>query len=280
MRVRSLVLMAVCGAICFAQGQQTDDQIPRVPPELGPVNESAAAPKAAPKLGIEEHLGTVVPLDLEFYDEQGNLTALRNVITKPTIVTFVYYRCPGICSPLLTELTRVVDQMSLEPGIDYQILTISFDHREKPDMAASKKESYLSSLHRRIDPAGWRWFTGDSLSIQRLTDSAGFYFKRDGNDFIHAGALIILSPAGKVTRYINGIQFLPFDVKMAVIEAAEGRTGPTIAKLLKFCYSYDPEGRTYALNVTRISGVIIVGLVLAFVVVFVLRPKKKIAERH
>jgi protein SCO1 len=177
-------------------------------------------------------------------------------------------------------LSRVVDQMDLEPGKDFQIVTISFDHREKSDLAASKKESYLSSLHRKIDPAGWRWFTGDSVSIQRLTDSAGFYFKRDGENFIHAGALIVLSPTGKVTRYINGIQYLPFDVKMAVIEAAEGRTGPTIAKLLKFCYSYDPEGRTYALNVTRVSGVIIVVLVLIFVGVFVFRPKKKIAERQ
>lgn len=234
---------------------------------------------ARPAIGIEEHLGTMVPLDVELYDERGYLTPLSTVITKPTIVTFVYFRCPGICSPLLTELSRMVDQVDLELGKDYQIVTISFDHREKPDMAASKKESYLSAMHRRVDPAGWRWFTGDSASIRRLTDAAGFYFKREGNDWIHAGALIVLSPAGKVTRYVNGVQYLPFDVKMAVLEAAEGRTGPTIAKLLTFCYSYDPESRSYALNVTRIAGVVTVVLVLAFVVVFIVRPKQKTAER-
>jgi len=232
-----------------------------------------------PEIGIQEHLGTVIPLEVELYDEQGHLTALRKVITKPTIVTFVYYRCPGICSPLLTELSRVVDNIDLELGTDYQIVTISFDARETPDLSASKKESYLGALRHKVDPAGWRWFTGDSVAIDRLTDAAGFYFKRDGLDFVHAGALIVLSPEGKVTRYINGIKYLPFDVKMAVVEAAEGRTGPTIAKLLAYCYRYDPEAGTYALNVTRVSGIVIVILALAFVIVFVLRPKKLIAER-
>jgi protein SCO1 len=244
----------------------------------GPVLASPVS-HVRPEIGIEEHLGTTLPLDAELYDESGAITTLRSVITKPTILTFVYFRCPGICSPLLTELSRIVDQMDLEPGVDYQIVTISFDHRETPDLAASKKESYLAAIKRHVDPSAWRWFTGDSATIDRLTDSAGFYFKRDGENFIHAGTLIVLSPAGKVTRYILGIQYLPFDVKMAIIEAAEGKTGPTIAKLLKFCFSYDPEGRRYSLNVTRIGGIVVVVLVLVFVSIFIIRPKKKIAER-
>jgi protein SCO1 len=238
------------------------------------------ASRAKPEVGVEEHLGTTIPLDAEFYDEHGNLTPLRSVIDKPTVLMFVYFRCPGICSPLLTEVSRIVDGLDLELGKDYQLVTIGFDHREKFDMAASKKESYLASMKHKVNPAGWRWFTGDSATIQRVTDSAGFYFKRDGNDYIHAGVLIVLSPTGKITRYLNGVQFLPFDVKMAVAEAAEGRTGPTIAKLLKFCYRYDPEGRTYALNVTRVSGVVIVVLVAVFVGLFVIRPKKKRAEER
>ena len=240
---------------------------------------SVKAQTARPEVGIEEHLGTYLPLDVQLYDEKGYLTPLRSVITKPTIITFVYFRCPGICSPLLTELSRVVDQMDLDLGKDYQIVTISFDHREKPEMAAEKKESYLSAMKHRVDPAGWRWFTGDSLSIHQVTDSAGFYFKRDREDWIHAGALIVVSPQGKVTRYINGVQYLPFDVKMALLEAAEGKATPTISKLLTFCYSYDPEARTYALNVTRISCVVILLLALGFVGVFIVRPKLKSAER-
>ena len=263
MQHRGVVTSVLCAALSVALMQPLRAQGTQVRPEIG----------------IEEHLGTLLPLDVELYDEQGHLTALRKVITKPTIVTFVYFRCPGICSPLLTELSRVVDNISLVLGTDYQIVTISFDPRETPDLAASKKESYLGALRHKVDPAGWRWFTGDSVAIHRLTDAAGFYFKRDGEDFVHAGALIVLSREGKVTRYINGIQYLPFDVKMAVVEAAEGRTGPTIAKLLAFCYRYDPEARTYALNVTRVSGIVIVALAAIFVIVFVRRPRKVTAER-
>jgi protein SCO1/2 len=174
----------------------------------------------------------------------------------------------------------MIDQMDLEIGKDYQVVTISFDHHEKPPMNAQKKESYLGILKKPIDPAGWRFFTGDSASIHRLTDAAGFYFKADSNQWIHAGALIVLSSEGKVTRYINGVQYLPFDIKMAVVEASEGRTGPTIAKLVKFCFRYDPEARTYALNVTRVSGLVVLGLVGVFVVVLLVRPKKKTAERQ
>jgi protein SCO1 len=240
----------------------------------------AQTARVKPEVGIEEHLGTTVPLDAEFYDEHGYLTPLRSVIDKPTVLMFVYFRCPGICSPLLTEVSRIVDKLDLELGKDYQLVTISFDHRENSEMAAAKKESYLSAMKHKVNPAGWRWFAGDSATIQRVTDSAGFYFKRDGNDFIHAGVLIIVSPTGKITRYLNGIQFLPFDVKMAVAEASEGRTGPTISKLLTFCYSYDPEGRTYALNVTRVAGLVILILVGAFVGLFVIRPKKKTVEER
>ena len=231
-------------------------------------------PAVTPEIGIVEKLGQTIPLDEEFYDESGNVVQLRQVITKPTIVTFVYYRCPGICSPLLTELADVVEKMDLELGKDYQILTLSFDPSEKPELAASKRENYLSAIAKPVNAQGWRFFTGDSANIRRFTDATGFYFKRDGKDWIHAGALIFLSPQGKVTRYINGIQYLPFDVKMAVVEASNGKVGPTIARILKFCYSYDPEGRTYALNITRIGMVATLVLVAVFVAVFVLKPRR------
>lgn len=231
-----------------------------------------------PPIGIEEKLGQTIPLDEEFYDESGNLVSLKQVINKPTIVTFVYYRCPGICSPLLTEVSRIVEKLDLEPGKDYQILTLSFDPGEKPDVAAAKKENYLSSIVRPVKPDAWRFFTGDSANIRRLTDAAGFYYKRDGANWIHAGALVFLSPEGKITRYLNGIQFLPFDVKMAVLEASSGRVGLTVSRLLRFCYSYDPEGKKYALDVTRIAMTATLLGVAVFVVVFIVRPRKHVAR--
>jgi protein SCO1/2 len=123
-------------------------------------------------------------------------------------------------------------------------------------------------------PAGsWRFFTGDSASIAHFTDAAGFYFVKEGRDWVHAGALIIASPEGKLTRYLYGIKHLPFDVKMAVMEASEGKTGPTIAKVLSFCYAYDPEGKRYAFDVVRVGGLITLLFAGAFAFVF-LRKKK------
>jgi protein SCO1/2 len=227
-----------------------------------------------PEIGIVEKLGETVSLDEEFYDESGHIVRLKQVINKPTIVTFVYYRCSGICSPLLTELAGIVEKMDLELGKDYQILTLSFDPSEKPELAASKRENYLSAIAKPVNAQGWRFFTGDSANIHRFTDAAGFYYKPHEKDWVHPTALIFLSPEGKVTRYINGIQYLPFDVKMAVIEASNGKVGPTIARILRLCYSYDPEGHTYALNITRIGMVATLVLVAVFVAVFVLRPRK------
>ncbi|MBF8294684.1 MAG: hypothetical protein HW389_1229 [Bacteroidetes bacterium] len=238
-----------------------------------------AGNQSQPKLGIEEKLGQTIPLDAEFYDEQGHLVSLKDLVNKPTIFTFVYFRCPGICTPLLNELARIVDKTDLVLGKDYQIISISFDHRETPDMAAGKKDSYLQLTKKQVDPNGWRFLTGDSLNIHRMTDGAGFYFMPSGNDFIHAGALIVVSPEGKITRYINGIKYLPFDVKMAVYEASSGQVGPTIANVLKFCYSYNPEGHTYTLNFMRISLVVTLGLVGLFVFVFIVRPRRKQPER-
>jgi protein SCO1 len=245
---------------------------------LGTPVQGGALSQTRPELGIVEKLGDTIPRDLTVYDESGNPVMVGSLLGKPTILTFVYYRCPGICSPLLTELSNVVNHMGMEPGVDYRILTLSFDPREGPELARGKKESYMSALKRNVDPSFWRFTTADSLTIRAFTDAAGFYFKEQGNDFVHAGVLIILSPEGKITRYMYGIQYLPFDVKMALVEAGDGTVGPTIAKILKFCYAYDPEARTYALNVTRIGGIVTVLIAGVLMYVFVLRPRRKSPE--
>jgi protein SCO1/2 len=232
-----------------------------------------------PKVGIVEKLGQTIPLDAEFYDETGQLVTLKSLVNKPTVLTFVYYRCPGICTPLLNELARNVGKVDLQLGKDYQILTVSFDHRETPDIAADKKENYLTVAERSIDPQAWRFLTGDSVNIHRLTNATGFYFMPSpDSNWVHPTALIFLSPEGKITRYINGIQYLPFDIKMAVIEASNGKVGPTIARILQLCYSYDPEGHRYTLNIVRVSGILIMGFVGVFVIVFLIKPRKKRAK--
>lgn len=227
-----------------------------------------------PPIGIVEKLGHYVPMDVGLYDESGNLVQLKSIINKPTIIMFVYYRCPGICTPLLNDVAKVVDKMDLVIGRDYQILTVSFDYTELPETASEKKDNYLAEIKKSVDPNGWRFFTGDSVNISRLTDSMGFYFQRSGNDWVHPTAIIAVAPDAKITRYLYGINQLPLDVKLAVMEASTGKTGPTIAKVLNFCYAYDPEGKHYTFNIVRISGVVIVGLVAVFMFVFVVLPKK------
>jgi protein SCO1/2 len=152
-------------------------------------------------------------------------------------------------------------------------LTIIFDDRETPEMAAAKKENFLSELKRRIDPAGWRFFTGDSANIYRLTGAAGFYFKRDREMWIHPTTLIAVSPKGKITRYLYGVNQLPMDVKLAIMEASAGTTGPTIAKVLNFCFAYDPVGKHYVFNIVRVSVLIILLLTGIFVYFFLIRHR-------
>jgi protein SCO1 len=228
-----------------------------------------------PEIGIDDKLGAQLPMQTQFYDEHGYLVSLKDIITEPTILNLVYFKCPGICSPILTELTTIVNHLDMEIGREYQIVTISFDETEKPELAEAKRENYMSLVNKSIPENSWKFLTGDSASIRAVTNAAGFLFRRDGDNFIHAGAIIVLSPQGKVTRYLYGTQYLPFDVKMALVEANEGRPSPTINKLLKYCFSYNPEGRTYALNVRRIAGTGILVLAAAFVMFLRMKPRKR-----
>ena len=231
--------------------------------------------QTAQPIGISEKLGQFIPLDVELYDESGNLVQLKSIINKPTLVAFVYYRCTGICTPLLNDIAKVVEKMDLEIGKDYQILTVSFDYTERPEMASDKKDNYLSWIKKAVDPNGWRFLTGDSMNVHRFTDAMGFYYQQSGKEWIHPTALIAVSPDGKITRYLYGIHQLPLDVKLAVMEASQGHSAPTISKVLNMCYTYDPEGQHYVFNFVHVGGVVIVGLVALFVVVFIVLPKKK-----
>ncbi len=226
------------------------------------------------EVGVDEKLGTTLPLDLTFMDEYGKPVTLRSLITKPTIITLVYYRCPGICSPLLTGVASMVDKMDLAPGKDYNIVTISFSPREDYIMASEKKKNYLTGMKKQIPADSWRFLTGDSASIAKITDAIGFRYQKQGEDFMHGAVITAVSPKGQIARYLHGTDFLPLDVKLALTEASEGRTGPTINKLLKLCFSYDAGAKKYVLNVTRIAGGGIILIMVGFVLMLTLKKKK------
>lgn len=234
-----------------------------------------------PEVGIVEKLGNQIPLDLTFTNTEGKQFKLREVINKPTILSFVYYHCPGICSPLLGGLVDLVDQTNLVPGKDYQILTIGFDHRETWDKAQKWKEQHLKLLERKIDPNSWIFSVGDSLSIQKATNAAGFYFKSDGkNDYIHAAGIFILTPTGKLSNYMFGTEFNPVNLKTALMEAKEEKELPTVAKVLSFCYSYDVKSRRYVLNLTSVIGIIMLLSAGMFLGVLITKKKKKLNQEQ
>jgi protein SCO1/2 len=229
------------------------------------------------QIGFEEKQGQYVALDTRLVNEKGDTVLLRDVISKATILNLVYYRCPGTCSPIMWGISRFIDAIDLKPGEDYQILTISFDPSERIDLAIEKKASYLSTMTKKEAGKGWEFFVSDSAEIAKLTQSAGFRFKLVNNQYVHPAGLIALAPDGKITRYLRGIDFLPFDIKITLVEAANGKIGPSINRLLSVCYSYDEQGNQYVFNVTRVSAIVIsffIILLFAFLALTRKRNKK------
>lgn len=230
------------------------------------------------EIGVVEHLDEFLPDSILLTNENGEQVWLADVIDKPTIINFVYYRCPGICSPLMEAVAGVMDKSEMVVGEDYQVLTISFDPRETIDLGIRKKNSYLGLLSEEKAAQakdGWKFFVSDSASIVKATTATGFKYKKTGNDFLHAASLTVVSPEGKITRYLNGMFFLPFEWKMAVVEASKGQSGPTLNKVLRFCYTYDPVGQAYVLNITKLGGIMIMFFATVLLLYLVLKPRKK-----
>ncbi len=229
------------------------------------------------EIGVVEHLDDFLPDSISLINEDGQQVWLADIIDKPSIINFVYYRCPGICSPLMEAVAGVMDKSDLVPGVDYQVLTISFDPHETIDLGIRKKSNYLNLMSNKVEEAkkGWLFFTSDSASIARATNATGFKYQRTGNDYLHAASLTVVSAEGKITRYLNGLYFLPFEWKMAIVEASKGKSGPTLNKVLRFCYSYDPVGQTYVMNVTKITGTIILFFAISLLLILVFKSKKK-----
>lgn len=229
------------------------------------------------EVGIVEHLDEFLPKDIYLTDENNQRVCLTDLIDKPTIINWVYFRCPGICSPLMEGLAKVMDASDLIPDKDYQVLTISFDPSETIDLGIRKKNNYLNLVNKKdAISKGWHFFVSDSASIVKGTNATGFKYKSTGKDFTHAASVCVVSPKGKITRYLNGIYFLPFDFKMAIIESQKGMSAPTISKIMQYCFSYDPIGKAYVLNVTKITGTLILFIALLFFLVLIFKPKRKI----
>jgi protein SCO1 len=240
-------------------------------------SEHPAAPTVADdvQVGLDERLGEYIPLDLVFRDETGQSVILREMIEGPTIIAPVYYSCPNVCNFLQGGLAMVLHQVALKPGEQYRILSISFDETETPAQAAQSKRNYLGAIRGEFPPEAWNFLTGEMEEILRLTEAIGFRFQRQGVDFLHPVAVVVVAGDGQIIRYLHGTRFLSMDVTLALVEASEGRVGATIRRVASFCFNYDPESRRYVFNLLRVSGTVIFLAAGSFLAFLLLTGRKK-----
>ncbi|MCI0482196.1 MAG: SCO family protein, partial [Candidatus Dadabacteria bacterium] len=216
-------------------------------------------------IGIDEKTGALVPGDIRFADENHETVELRDFFNqaKPVVLNLVYFGCPRLCNFATDGLVQVMnEQGSLKIGKDFKVLTVSFDPGDTPELASTKASKYREMVkHGDSGMENWVFLTSDAENIRLLTEAVGFRYKVDGNEFAHASALIILTPEGKISRYLPGIQYEPGDFRLSLLEASRGRIGSSemLNKLLLFCYEFDPVGKKYALkalNVVKAAGVV------------------------
>lgn len=228
------------------------------------------------QVSFDEKQGQFVALDVKLVNENGDTVLLKDVLDKPAILNLVYYECAGTCSPLMFGVSKFIDEVDLKPGKDYEVITVSFDPSEKIDLGIKKKAAYVNMMKNKEAAKDWHFFVSDSLNISKLTKSVGFNYQKINNQYVHPTGLIALGPNGKIIRYLRGIEFLPFDIKITMVEAAKGKIGPSINRLLAVCYSYDSKGNQFVFNVTRVSAILISFiLVLVFIVLAFSRIKIK-----
>lgn len=225
------------------------------------------------EVGIIEQLGDTIPLDVWFLNESNDTVSLRQLIDKPTVLMFVYFDCPNLCSPLMDGVADVISKTDMQLGKDYQIITISFNTKDTPEKAREKKVNFVQKISKE-NQKYWMYLTGIQENITTVTEAVGYKYKAQGLDFAHASAIIILSPHGKITRYLYGLTFLPFDLKMAIIEAQKEIARPTINRILEYCFAYNPASKTYTIQITRIIGSIMVVIALIIFIMLIVKKKK------
>jgi len=231
---------------------------------------AAVEPLANPILhgvGIDQHLNTQLPMDLPFKDETGGNVKLSELARgRPIVLVLVQYNCPSLCTAILNDMLSTLKVIPQNIGDEYDVWAVSIDPRETPELAAKKKGGYLRSYQRTRSgainaSAGWHFLTGTQESVTKLTDAVGYRFRYDAaaDQFVHPAALVLLTPGGKISRYFFGINYDPTDVRLALVQASNGRIGSFTDQVLLFCYHYDPASGKYGLaigNLLRAAGVL------------------------
>ena len=231
-----------------------------VPGNAGPA--ASAMPAALQDVGFSPPLNGPMPLELFFRDETGRSVRLREYFgQKPVVLAFVYYRCPMLCDQVAQGVVGVLRMLSFNPGRDYEVVFISFDSRETPEMAAEKKKKALAHFRRPEADSGWHFLTGSRESVEAATKAANFRFSFDAknNLFAHASGVLLLTPDGRISRYFYGVEYPGRDMRLGLVDASAGKIGTPMDHVLLFCYHYDPTAATYSasiLRIIRLAGVL------------------------
>jgi protein SCO1/2 len=242
---------------------------------------SSTLPKALREIGFDQNLDQPIPLDVTFRDESGRSVRIGDYFGKrPVVLVFAYYDCPMLCTVVINGLASALNVLSLTPGKDFEIVTVSFNPADTPASATAKKAAYLERYKRDGAAASWHFLSGDQPSIDRLTKAAGFRYVWDAatKQFAHPSGIMVLTADGRLARYLFGIEYGPRDLRYAIVEASEGRIGNVADALLLYCYHYDPMTGRYGLVVMRALRLAAVTTVLAlgtFIVVMVRRENTR-----
>jgi len=221
-------------------------------------------------VSIEEHLGSSIPFDAEFKNEKSEVITLGSYYSsgKPILINLVYYDCPMLCNLVLNGMSRGLDEMRWTPGNEFDIVTLSIDASETPELANEKKAAYIQSISKKESAKGWHFLTGTDENIRMVTETIGFNFNKLGeNDIAHGAALYITSPTGKLSRYLYGVQYSGFDLKRGLLDAMDEKQISVADKVLMFCYRYSKDARGYVLfagNFITGSGYLVLSLFIGF----------------
>lgn len=219
-------------------------------------------------VALDEHLGGYLPSDLVFLNEDSMMVNLVDMIDRPTVISPVYYNCPGLCTPIMDGLVKLLNRTDLIMGKDFQVINISFHEDETPGLAALKKRNYMELVHDSRAAGHWHFMTGNRENIDDLLETLGFSVIRHGEDILHPAAIMIVSPGKKIVKYIHGTKYNPVEFKMAIMEAKEGNTMPTITKVLKMCFNYEPAGRGRQRKVTILGFITMLSFAVILIMIY------------
>jgi protein SCO1 len=256
-----LVILAILAAACaLAQPGQPAPALPSL--SMQDTNLNPALPGALRGVGIDQKLDQQVPLNLVFRDETGRQVPLATYFQsgKPVLLALVYYRCPMLCTQILNGVASSLKAVSLNPGQDFEIVSVSFDPKDTPEIAAPKKQMYTRRYGRPNTANGWHLLSGDETNIKALTDAVGFHYTYDAatDQYAHASGVMLLTPEGRLSRYFYGVEYAPRDIRLGLVEASRNKIGNPVDQILLFCYHYDPATGKYGavvMNLVRFAGV-------------------------